>query len=157
MSSETFAAFQARFDAEGQDPEVVVKLFVEGMLMLEQDPELGSQMMALLCSKKNLDLDADAPAGLRFRRTDDSIRRLRANINIARSYAGGDYQAGYGGFAIAKISLDKSYSAARQGVASCSTPTRCCFSAPARLPAPRPRPPCGSSQALAGRSRGRSA
>jgi hypothetical protein len=116
MSSETFSAFNTRFDQQGQDPEVVVKLFVEGMLMLEQDAELGSQMMALLCSKKNLDLDADAPSGLRFRRTDDSIRRLRANLNIARSYAGGDYQAGYGGFSLDKIAIDKSYSAARQGV-----------------------------------------
>lgn len=116
MSRETFAAFKTRFDEQGQDAEAVVKLFVEGMLMLEQDPGLGSQMMALLSSKKNLDIDPDAPSGLRFRRTDDSIRRLRANINIARSYAGGDYQAGYGGFSVDKITLDKSYSAARQGI-----------------------------------------
>ncbi len=116
MNDEAFAAFKTRFEAEGKDPAAVTRLLVEGMLMLEQDAELGSQMMALVYSKKNLELAPDAPAGVRFRRTDDSVRRLLANVNIARSYCGGTDQNGYGEFAPSRIELDTGYSAARQGI-----------------------------------------
>jgi hypothetical protein len=116
MDDQAFAAFRARFEAQGKDPEAVTRMLVEGMLALEQDPGLGSQMMALVTSKKNLEIDPDAPAGVRFRHTDDSVRRLLANPNIARSYAGGDHRSGYGGFAPDRIALDRGYSADRQGI-----------------------------------------
>ena len=114
----TFPEFKSRFERGGSDPELVVSLLVEGMCALELDSDLGEQMVALLCSKKVLDPAPGTLSGFRFRKTDDSLNRLRRNANIARSYAGGTHESDYKDCdpLTPTVTLDKVYSAGAQGV-----------------------------------------
>ena len=117
-SSERFSEFKARFEAQGTDPEATVRLLVEGMATLEQDEELGAQMMALVLSKKLLQPDPGAPSGQRFRAANGTLGRLRADPNIARSLVGGTHQQGYADADLAglPVELDRGYSPGAQGV-----------------------------------------
>lgn len=96
--------FRARFEAEGGDPEVVIALLIEAIVTLETDESLGTEMVETVISKR---LDAR-----------EYIRRLRANKNIARSYAGGTYQNDYNDFQATApdVALDREYSSAGQGI-----------------------------------------
>ena len=96
--------FRERFESQGSDPEAVVALLVEAMVTLEVDEKLGAEMMTMVISRR---LDAG-----------EYIRRLLANTNIARSYAGGTYQNDYDDFDMGalRVELDAEYSSVGQGV-----------------------------------------
>jgi hypothetical protein len=114
----SFDDFKTRFETGGSDPEAVVRLLIEGMCTLETDSDLGEQMVALVCSKKILDPAPETLSGFRFRRTDDSLDRLRRNADIARSYAGGTHGNDYrdANPAAPRVTLDTVYSARAQGI-----------------------------------------
>lgn len=112
-----YDAFEQRYLAEAADAHAVCRLFVDGMLTLERDEALGTQMMLRCCSTRHLDPDASAPSGHRFRMSDrEAVKRLLRDPNIARSYAGGHHETGYAGADASRIALDTSYSASAQGV-----------------------------------------
>ena len=95
MDIDRFNDARARQEAQGHEAEATIRLLVEGMVTLEQDAELGEQIMALVVSKRLLQPDPSAPSGHRFPRSDNSVKRLLAQPRIARSYAGATYQGGY--------------------------------------------------------------
>ena len=88
------------------------------MVAVEHDEELAVQLMALVLSRKLLQADPCAPSGHRLPPSDATIRRLRADPHIARSYAGATYQQGYADFDPAKlrVELDRGYSSTTQGI-----------------------------------------
>ncbi|KAL6068304.1 hypothetical protein QOT17_008333 [Balamuthia mandrillaris] len=114
----SFEDYKTRFESEATNPEAVVKLLVEGMLLLETDKTLGEQVVCLVSAKTNLQEDSSSPSGFKWRRTDDSLNRLLRDKNIARSYAGGVWTSGYDSSSVdpSHIVLDKGYSASRQGI-----------------------------------------
>ncbi len=118
MTEQRFGDFQSRFESSGTDPVEVIKLLVEAMLTLADDPDLGKQMMALVMSKRDLDQTPGTLSGYSLRRTNQVPQRLQRDANIARSYAGGTYQNDYRDCdpANPQIEIDTVYSAQRQGV-----------------------------------------
>lgn len=98
----------ARFAAVASDPHAVVRLLVEGMLLLEHDATAAEHLLATVLAKNQVDATGTKVADR------EMIRRLVTRADIARSLAGGTAANNYtpeGG-----IVFDAEYSKAQQGV-----------------------------------------
>lgn len=84
------------------DPHTSIRQLIAGMLELERDAERGEQMIVEVCSKDLLTADRTK---LHDR---ESIKRLLASRDIARSYAGGTLANGY--TADGTVAFDTEYS-----------------------------------------------
>ncbi len=109
-------AFTERFATEGQSPDGTARLLVEALLVAERDEPLAEQLMTVVLSKRHLTPAPDTPSGFRLPPSDQSLRRLRKNPDIARSLAGGTHARDYADFDPTRIDLDRVYSARAQGV-----------------------------------------
>jgi hypothetical protein len=100
----------SRFTAVASDPHAVIRMLLEGMVLLERDTEAGERLIAIVCSKDQLDA-----SGTRVRDR-EMVRRLLANPTIARSYVGAQPQTDYAMDGTPSVTFDTVYSAAGQGV-----------------------------------------
>jgi len=116
MDTARFDDYRKRFEDRGTDPEQVVHLFVEGLLEIERDRELAEQLLCVVIASNQLSADPRAPSGFRLSRADQTMNRIGANPNIARSLAGGTPGADYGDVDLARFALDKAYSSRTQGI-----------------------------------------
>ncbi|MCB9563737.1 MAG: hypothetical protein H6709_23790 [Kofleriaceae bacterium] len=116
MDTAAFEDFTRRFQAGMTDPEQVIRLFVEAMLTVETDRDLAEQLFCVVIARNLLTAAPGTPSGHRLPRPDQTLNRLAASPAIARSLAGGTTAAAYQDADLAKVALDRAYSARTQGV-----------------------------------------
>ena len=91
-----FDAFKKSWEKKANDPVQSIFHFCMAAYNYSKDPEIGEPMTTLLLSKKHNQADKFSPSGFTLGKTNKYLmEHMRENINIAKSYLGGNYKQDY--------------------------------------------------------------
>ena len=91
-----YDAFEKSWKKNASDPVQSVFHFCMAAYNYCKDPDVGEPMTTLILSKKHNLQSSSLPSGYKLGKTNKYLmEHMRENINIAKSYLGGDYQEDY--------------------------------------------------------------
>ena len=91
-----YDAFEKSWTKTADDPVQTVFHFCMGAYNYSKDPEIGEPMATLILSKKHNNKASHSPSGFTLGKTNKYLmEHMRENINIAKSYLGGNYKEDY--------------------------------------------------------------
>ncbi len=91
-----YEAFEKSWTKNAKDPVQSVFHFCMAAYNYSKDPEIGEPMSTLILSKKHNNKDKFSPSGFTLGKTNKYLmEHMRENINIAKSYLGGNYKEDY--------------------------------------------------------------
>ncbi|MFW9923548.1 MAG: DUF6935 domain-containing protein [Candidatus Thorarchaeota archaeon] len=91
-----FDKFKQSWEKKATEPEESVFHFLMAAYNYCKDPKIGEPMVTLILSKKHNQEDPSSPSGLRLGPTNKGLmNHMREDINIAKSYLGGNYKDDY--------------------------------------------------------------
>lgn len=91
-----FDKFKQSWEKNATEPEQSVFHFLIAAYNYCKDPKIGEPMVTLILSKQHNQEDPSSPSGLRLGPTNKGLlNHMREDINIAKSYLGGNYKDDY--------------------------------------------------------------